>query len=356
MLTAETIKERHSDLFTFLQGDLSATATHCHRPEETGSESLVYLSEQKHLDAVSRLKPAIVIVHDKLLPSIDAAQPWQSCLFSVAAIPSAMAALLGYFDRKVERFDQWGQRHPTALVHPTATIGKNVLLGPYCVIGAHATIGDGCWIGSHTVIENDVSIGARTILHPHVFVGSACEVGSDCEIHPHTSIGSDGFGYARGPQGKQIKISQLGNVVIGDEVEIGSNCAIDRATLKSTFIRSGAKLDNICHIAHNCDLGENGLYTAGFMMAGSTKIGRGFMTGGNSVVSAHLTLADNVMLAGRSTVTNNVTRPGAYGGYPLQRLPDALKTAVNTTRLAKLRKDLRMVMKHLGLSSEDLEA
>jgi UDP-3-O-[3-hydroxymyristoyl] glucosamine N-acyltransferase len=145
----------------------------------------------------------------------------------------------------------------------------------------------------------------------------------------------------------------LGNVVIGDDVEIGSNCAIDRATLTSTFIRSGAKLDNICHIAHNCDLGEYGLYTAGFMMAGSTKIGRGFMTGGNSVVSAHLTLADNVHLAGRSTVTNNVTRPGSYGGYPLQRLPDALKTAVNTTRLAKLRRDLRKVMKHLGITSDD---
>lgn len=355
MLRAETIKDRYSDIFTFVRGDLSATATECHQPEETGSQSLVYLSERKHLDAVLNLHPAIVIVHDKLLPAIDSTQHWQGCLFSVKAIPSAMAALLKYFDRKAERFTQWGQHHPTALVHPTATVGKDVILGPYCVIGANAVIGDGCWIGSHTVVENEVSIGARTILHPHVFVGSACEVGSDCEIHPHSSIGSDGFGYARGPQGKPLKISQLGNVVIGDEVEIGSNCAIDRATLRSTFIRSGAKLDNICHIAHNCDLGEYGLYTAGFMMAGSTKIGRGFMTGGNSVVSAHLTLTDNVQLAGRSTVTNDVTRPGAYGGYPLQRLPDALKTAVNTTRLAKLRRDLRKVMKHLGISSEDPE-
>jgi UDP-3-O-[3-hydroxymyristoyl] glucosamine N-acyltransferase len=355
VLRAETIRDRHSDIFTFLQGDLASTATYCHQPEETGSQSLVYLSEQKHLDCVLTLDPAIVIVHDKLLPSINAAQQWRGCLFSVTAIPSAMAALLKYFDRKADRFAQWGKHHPTALVHPTATVGEDVILGPYCVIGAHAVIGAGSWIGSHTVVENDVSIGARTILHPHVFVGSACVVGDDCEIHPHSSIGSDGFGYARGPHGKPVKISQLGNVVIGDDVEIGSNCAIDRATLTSTFIRSGAKLDNICHIAHNCDLGEYGLYTAGFMMAGSTKIGRGFMTGGNSVVSAHLTLADNVHLAGRSTVTNNVPRAGAYGGYPLQRLPDALKTAVNTTRLAKLRRDLRKVMKHLGIKSEDLE-
>ena len=166
MLRAETIKERHSDIFTFLQGDLAATATHCHQPEETSSESLVYLSEQKHLDTVACHEPAIVIVHSKLLPSINATREWQGCLFSVTAMPSAMAALLTYFDRKAERFGQWGRHHPTALVHATATIGEDVMLGPYCVIGANTVIGDGCLIGSHTVVENDVSIGARTILHP----------------------------------------------------------------------------------------------------------------------------------------------------------------------------------------------
>ena len=156
------------------------------------------------------------------------------------------------------------------------------------------------------------------LLHPHVFVGAGSEIGRDCEVHPHTSIGSDGFGYAVGASRRPQKIPHLGNVVIGDEVEIGSNCAIDRAKLASTYIRSGAKLDNICHIAHNCDLGEDGFYTAGFMMAGSTTIGRRFMTGGNSVVSAHLTLADDVVLAGRSTVTADVTQAG-----PLWRLPAA---------------------------------
>ena len=144
-------------------------------------------------------------------------------------------------------------------------------------------------------------------------------------------------------------------MVIGDEVEIGSNCAIDRATLTSTHIRSGTKLDNICHIAHNCDLGENGLFTAGFMMAGSTKIGRQFVTGGNSVVSAHLTLADNVVLAGRSSVTNNVTESGRYGGYPLQPMNEALKTAVNIGRLNKMRRDLNQVLKHLGLVANGID-
>jgi UDP-3-O-[3-hydroxymyristoyl] glucosamine N-acyltransferase len=353
VLRAETIRSQHADLFTFLRGDLQATATVCHRPEDTCAQSLVYLSDSKQLESNDCANAAILILHRKLLPQIDAHQHWRGCLFSVTAIPAAMAALLKYFDTKPERFSQWGERHATAVVHPTATIGRNAMLGPYCVIGAHSTVGDDCLIGSHTVVENHVKIGARTILHPHVFVGSACEIGNDCEIHPHSSIGSDGFGYALSKSQRPQKISQLGNVVIGDEVEIGSNCAIDRATLTSTFIRSGAKLDNICHIAHNCDLGESGLYTAGFMMAGSTKIGRRFMTGGNSVVSSHLSLADDVSLSGRSTVTKSIAEPGAYGGYPLQPLPEALRTAVNLGHLTKLRRDLRKVMRHLHLIAED---
>jgi len=356
VLRAETIRREHSDLFTFVQGDLDSTAKICHRPEETCPDSLVYLSNRKQLDAVSGADAAILILHKDLLPAINAGQQWRGCLFSVPAIPAAMAALLKYFDQKPERFTQWGERHPTAVVHPSAEIGKNVMLGPFCVIGAHSVVGDDCMIGSHTVIENKVKIGARTILHPHVFVGSACEIGSNCEIHPHTSIGSDGFGYAVDACGRPQKISQLGNVVIGDDVEIGSNCAIDRATLTSTHIRSGAKLDNICHIAHNCDLGENGLYTAGFMMAGSTTIGRRFVTGGNSVVSAHLTIADNVSLQGRSNVTKSIDRAGAYGGYPLQPLQDALRTAVNIGHLSKLRRDLKKVMNHLKLSSDEADA
>jgi UDP-3-O-[3-hydroxymyristoyl] glucosamine N-acyltransferase len=223
-------------------------------------------------------------------------------------------------------------------------------------VGAGASIGDRCCIGSHAVVENDARIGAGTTLHPHVFVGAGCEVGNDCELHPHTSIGSDGFGYAVGASRRPQKISQLGNVRIGDEVEIGSNCAIDRATLTSTYIRSGTKLDNVCHIAHNCDLGEDGMYTAGFMMAGSTKIGRRFMTGGNSVVSAHLTLADDVMLGGRSTVTSDVSEAGQYAGYPLQPLKDAMRTLASLGQLSEMRRSLNRVLRQSQPSDRDKES
>ena len=235
-------------------------------------------------------------------------------------------------------------------MHPEARLGEGVCLGPYCVIGARASIGAGTLIGAHAVIENDASVGARGIIHPQVFIGAGCRVGDDCEIHPHTTVGGDGFGYAPGPDGRARKIPHLGNVVIGERVEIGSNCAIDRATLTSTHIRAGTKLDNICHIAHNCDLGEDGFYTAGFMMGGSTRIGRKFVTGGNSVVTAHVTVADNVSLSGRSSVTQDVTEPGAYGGYPLQPLADALRTAASLAKLNEIRKNLAKVMRHLNLT------
>jgi UDP-3-O-[3-hydroxymyristoyl] glucosamine N-acyltransferase len=349
MLTASTIKNKHSDIFTFLHGDLEAGASHCHIPEEALLCSLVYVSDAAQLAEARRHKPAILIVPAKMSGCVGATMDAESCCFSVQSISMGMAVLLKYFDRKCYRFKQWGERHPTAVVHPDAVVGERVFLGPYCVIGAHARIGDDCLVGSHAVIENDARIGERTVLHPHVFVGAGCQVGDDCEIHPHTSVGSDGFGYAVDPDGTPRKISHLGNVEIGDGVEIGSNCAIDRATLTSTYIRSGSKLDNICHIAHNCDLGENGFFTAGFMMGGSTKIGRYFVTGGNSVVTAHITLGDHVTLQGRSSVTCDVPDAGSYGGYPLQPLKEAMKTAASLGQLNDIRKKLNRVMKHLHL-------
>ncbi len=349
MLSARTVVDDHADVFTYLCGDRDATAAQCRRPEESCPQSLVYVTDAAQLAAVAEAGAAIVIAQRSIAGDADAFGSRVNCVFTVGSVPMGMAQLLKYFDHKRERFSQWGERHETALVHATATIGERVLLGPYCVIGAGTVIGDDCCVGAHVVIENEVTIGAGTLLHPHVFVGAGCRIGTRCEIHPHTSVGSDGFGYAVGRDGRPQKISHLGIVTIGDSVEIGSNCAIDRATLASTYIRSGTKLDNICHIAHNCDLGENGFYTAGFMMAGSTTIGKGFMTGGNSVVGAHLTLADNVILAGRSTVTNDVREGGQYGGYPLQPLKDALKTIVSIGQLNDIRRNLNKVMKHLGL-------
>ena len=354
MLTGQTIQSHHADVFTFLKGNLQTPASHCAIPEEAMRGSLVYASTHEQAAEALLHDPAILIISSSLSESVASSENGDTCCFAVSSIPLGMARLLKYFDQKRSRFTQWGERHPTAVVHAEATIGEGVFLGPYCVIGAGAVIGAGCLIGAHAVIENRARIGDRTVIHPQVFVGFDCEIGEDCEIHPHSTIGSDGFGYFLGRDGRPSKISHLGNVKIHDNVEIGSNCAVDRATLTSTHIRSGTKLDNICHIAHNCDLGENGFYTAGFMTGGSTKIGRQFATGGGTVVTAHVTLADNVVLAGRSTVTHDIREGGRYGGYPLQPLKQAMKTVVSIGQLNDLRRNLNRVMKHLGLVADEM--
>ncbi len=352
MLAAEQIRGDHANVFVFLGGNPQRLAERCCVPESACPASLVYATDLAQLAEAARHNPAIVIVQTKLAGQVPVVAGSDSCYFSVRNIPMGMALLLRYFDRKAARFSQWGERHSTAVVHPDAQVGAGVHLGPYSVIGADAIIGAGCLIGSHAVIENGVHIGAGSVIHPQVFIGAGCRVGERCEIHPHTSIGSDGFGYAVDPDGKPRKISHLGNVLIGADVEIGSNCAIDRATLDSTHIRAGTKIDNLCHIAHNCDLGENGFYTAGFMMGGSTKIGRQFMTGGNSVVTSHVTIADNVCLSGRSSVTKDVPEAGHYAGYPLQPLKEAMKTAVSLGQLNEIRKDLQGVMRRLHMGDE----
>lgn len=353
MLTAHAIHADHGDVLTHLHGDLNALAARCDSPAEAGADSLVFAGTPGQLAEATRRRAAIVVVQSALAPLASSAGDGVRCCFTVRAVPTGMARLLKYFDRKAERFTQWGARHPSALVHPTATLGRDVVLGPYCVIGARAVVGDGCLIGAHTVVENDARLGAGTILHPHVFIGAGCVLGCACEIHPHTTLGCDGFGYAKDASGRPRKISHLGIVTLGDEVEIGANCSVDRATLSSTHIRSGAKLDNLCHIAHNCDLGENGFYTAGFMMAGSTTIGRNFMTGGNSVVGPHLSLADNVVLAGRSTVTSDVTEGGQYGGFPLQPLRESLKTLVSLGQLNDMRRKLNGIAKQVAPADAD---
>ena len=225
MLNAHSIQGRHGDVFTYLQGNLDTAATHCRMPCDAAPDSLVFVSDQAQLTAAREHGAAILIVQRDIVEQLAAAETAFGCCFSVRTVPMGMAVLLKYFDRKRKRFAQWGERHPTAIVHASATIGADVLLGPYCVIGANAVIGDGCCIGSHTVVENDACLGSNTLLHPHVFIGAGCELGRDCEVHSHTSIGSDGFGYAVGASRRPQKLSHLGNVCIGDEVEIGAAIA-----------------------------------------------------------------------------------------------------------------------------------
>lgn len=237
-------------------------------------------------------------------------------------------------------------------IDDTAKIGQRTLIAPYCVIGAFAEIGDDVVLGPSTVVEPYARIGSHTQIAAHAFIGHHCDIGSNCIIHSHVSIGSDGFGFFTNSEGNHVKVPQIGNVVIEDDVELGAHCAVDRSTLGTTYIRKGTKLDNFCHIAHNCDIGAYSLAAAGFMTAGSCKIGHHFVAGGAAHVGDHSQITNNVVLAGRSGVVGSIDEPGVYGGFPIQPIKEYLKNLNNVKQLTNMRRSIDLILKHLDLELE----
>lgn len=242
--------------------------------------------------------------------------------------------------------------HSTAIVHPTASLGENVIIQPNVVIGPGVKIGNNVVIGANTCIEADTQIGSGSHIHPQVFIGHSTEIGNNCEIHPQSSIGTEGYGYSHDEKGNHYRIPHYGKVILEDDVHIGANYSIDRGTFKDTIIHRGAKLDNHGHIAHNCEIGENSLVTAGFLMAGSAKVGKNFVCGGRTAVAGHLSVCDNVMISGVSNITKPINKPGKYGGFPVQSYSDNTKTLASLPSLPKLRKEIAKIKKKLGIADD----
>lgn len=349
MMTAEQIKELSTPSLTYVQGPLTAKVAKILPPEVASEDAAVFVSNSEQLEQALKNKAAIIIAQKNLkIPENE-----NTAFFTTPHVQLGMATLGAHFDRKLQSYQQEQRIHPQSSIHPTAKLGKNVTVGPFAVIGAETEVGDNCIIGANAVIQDFVRIGKNTLIHPLVFIGARCEIGTDCELHPHCCLGADGFSFVPMKGSHPLKVPQLGRVVLGDHVEVGAGTTIDRAALTETRIDSGSKLDNLCHIGHNCHLGENTLTAAGFMMAGSVKVGKNFIGGGRTVVTDHTTITDDVMVGGFSAVTKDITEPGQYAGYPLQSVKDSLKTLTTTLHLPTMRKQLRRVMKHLNLSEEE---
>lgn len=327
-----------------ISGNLTSPVHFVSTPEKTRKGSLVFVSSNEQSAMALDGGASIIIALEKVIfPEV----PKAVSLFTTRNIKLTMTQVLPLFDRSAKKFHKG--IHQTAVLSPEAVIGKNVSIGAHCFIGKNVKIGDGVRIGPNSVIEDDAIVGEGTILHAHVLVGHNCVIGRHCDINAHTTIGSDGFGFYTDNQYKHYKVPQIGNVIIGDRVEMGASCCIDRATIDSTIISAGSKLDNLCHVAHNCTVGENSLIAAGFFVAGSTHMGKRFTTGGNTVVSTQLHITDGVTLAGRSTVTNDISEGGQYGGYPLQPLKDALRTISTLGTIVDMRKKINLILKTLSI-------
>ena len=217
-----------------------------------------------------------------------------------------------------------------------AVIGKGSFIAPSAYIGKGTIIGENVKVLPGAFVGDNVKIGDNTILHANVSIYRDCEVGQDCIIHSGTTVGSDGFGFAHTKLGEHVKIYQNGNVVIEDDVEIGANCAIDRAVFGSTRIRKGCKIDNLVQFGHNVDIGEYCILVAQSGIAGSTTLGRNVVMGGQSATAGHLTIAPFAQFAARSGITNDV-KDGSkvYGGFPLMEQRSWLKLQAKLARLLK---------------------
>ena len=227
--------------------------------------------------------------------------------------------------------------HPSAVIHPTARLSAGVSVGAFALIEAGVVVADGACIGAHCVLERRARIGARTRLASHVTLGHDCCIGADGIVHSGTVIGADGFGFAP-HQGEWIKIEQLGAVRIGDRVEIGANCCIDRGALEDTVIEDGVKLDNLIQIGHNVQVGRNTAMAGCVGVAGSARIGANCTVGGGAVVLGHLTLADGVHISAASVVMRSIHQPGQYSGvFPIDDNRSWEKNAATLRQLHRLR-------------------
>ena len=273
------------------------------------------------------------------------AQKVEATLIRVENAYEAFASLLRLVDQARPRKKGI---HATAIIESTAKIGSDVFIGPYAYIGENCIIGDGCSIYPHVYIGDNTKLANNCTINPGVKIYHDCILGEGCTIHAGTVIGSDGFGFAPQSESEFMKIPQLGNVVLEDHVEIGANVTIDRATIGSTFIRKGVKLDNLIQIGHNVEVGENTVMAAQTGISGSTKIGKNCMFGGQVGLSGHLKIANGTKIGAQGGILGDVKEENTtIIGSPAIELRQFLKSSVLFKRLPEMKLKIDSIEKEI---------
>ncbi len=314
------------------QGDLSIEGV---APlDSAGPQEIAYVADRKYLKSLSRTKAGAVI----LSPTDAENYPGNALIVDN---PQLCFARIGAWLHPLPPVQPG--RHPTALVDPAAEVATTVGIGPYVVIEARSRIGERVFIGAGSFVGRGAIIGDGTHLAAHVVIGERCVIGRDCLLHPGVVIGSDGFGYAKDDT-RWVKISQLGSVVIGDEVDIGANTTIDRGTLTDTIIGDRVKLDNLIQIAHNVRIGEDTAMAACVGVAGSAVIGKRCAIGGQVGIAGHVEITDDVQIMATSLVTSSINEPGAYSSsIKAAPLASWRKNAVRLHQLDEMARRLRQL-------------
>ena len=303
--------------------------------EEGTPGSLSFLANPKYSSFIYSTKASVVIVNADFVPE----QAVSATLVRVENAYQAFVKLLELYNQ-IQR-DKKGIEQPS-FIASNAQMVENCYVGAFAYIGQNAKIGNNVKIYPQAFVGDNVSIGDNTTLFAGAKVYSDCVIGKECTLHTGTVIGADGFGFTPNSENQYNKVAQIGNVVIEDYVEIGANTAIDRATLGSTIIRKGVKLDNLIQIAHNVEIGENTVIAAQTGVAGSTKIGKDCMIGGQVGIVGHITIADKVKIAAQSGIGSSITTEGEIvQGSPAFNIGDYKRTYVVFRKLPALEKRIK---------------
>jgi len=305
--------------------------------KEASEGEITFLANPRYESFLGTTRASAVIVgkeYDVSVPMIVVPDPYLAFLQVIKMFTKDV----------VERYPRG--IHPTAVIHETASIGSDACIGAYVVIGEGVSIGERATILPHVCICENVSIGDNCLIYPNVTIREGCELGNNVIIHSGAVIGSDGFGYARDGDVHR-KIPQVGIVRIEDDVEIGANTTIDRATTGVTLIRRGAKIDNLVQIAHNVIVGENAILAAQVGISGSTEIGRNVVLAGQAGLVGHIKIGDRAMVGAQAGVTKSVPPEAKVSGYPAREHGFSRRVYAATAKLPEVLKEFRNLVKRV---------
>lgn len=302
---------------------------------EYGAESLIFVENQANLFDADATRPAVVVTTAAIAEQLAGEN---LCVLTVADVRMAQALIKqAYFDYDPSD-SEWDAIHPSAVVHPSVKLGDNVRVGANSVIGRDAIIGNNVQIRANCVIEHSVEIGDDCIINNLVNIGYGCRLGKRVILRSGVIIGNEGFGFAQDKERHYHRVPHTGIVEIHDDVQLGANCNVDRATYGKTTIARGVKIDALCHIAHNCYIDEHSLFVAQSGIAGSCHIGKRVICSGQTGMLDHRSVADDAILLLRCGITEDIPTGGKWAGTPAKPFREYVREITVGKRLQKLEK------------------
>ena len=323
-----------------IEGDANAIVVSFGKIEEAKPSQISFLANPKYEDYLYSTQASVVIVNQ----SLQLKAPVNATLIRVPDAYSAFAVLMAKYQEMAAN-QLTGIQQPSYIAE-SVSMGSSVYIGAFAFIGDQVKIGNNSKIYPGVYLGNNVTVGENTTIYPGVTIYKDCVIGNKVIVHAGVVIGSDGFGFAPQADGSFTKVPQLGNVVVEDFVEIGANTTIDRATMGSTIIKKGAKIDNLVQIAHNVEIGSNTVIAAQSGISGSSKVGKYVMMGGQTGVAGHLSIADGTKIGGRSGITKTIKEPNkSVNGYPAFDYTSSLRVQAATRNLPETEKRIQALEK-----------